>query len=135
MLPPRHRNRPRPRPRKRRASLCKTDRTGRRRSAPDWRGAAFEVASFVGWQQAAPGNYLARYFAQRGVFNGHRIRTEPIDLQPVEPFPGAACCPPIKLATPKAAPLQLGASGGAVWVYRFADWSRLLRGRGRLRWS
>jgi hypothetical protein len=60
-----------------------------------------------------PGNYPARYFAQRGGLMAS-IQTQPLELQRVEPFPGAACCQPIELASCKAAPLQLGVRDTAV---------------------
>jgi hypothetical protein len=37
-----------------------------------------------------------------------------LELQPVEPFPGAACCQPTELALPEAAPLRSGLRDAAV---------------------
>jgi hypothetical protein len=53
-----------------RASLYKAGRPRRRRRAAIGGEPLFDVASSIGWQQAAPGNYPARYFAQRGGLMG-----------------------------------------------------------------
>jgi hypothetical protein len=46
-------------------------------------------------------------FGQRVCLVAALIRALPIELRYPEPFPGAACCQLTKLATYKAAPLQM----------------------------
>jgi len=57
------------------------------------------LASSIGWQQAAPGNYPARRFAQRVWFDPvlADVLETPATMADPGSFAGAPCCQPIEL--------------------------------------